>query len=1037
MLSQSVSTQPLLNQPLVQIHREATQAYVEGLQKHLDPQGQPQSFSEAQHIAKHYLGSRRHDEHLALIGFWVPGLTTGTLQGKTDAFYLEVFMPQDNLQLNTWERGEQRVHAMQRVCLPIVACGDFLLGVYEGLPFGNESNDGAFYWLRFKTSPQNTTEEAFILRDPLGYSFPFGVYAPTELYDMAGVLARRKDMAYFTQHYSHRYEDGSYRAKSIGTTLEIHPETATSQGTLAALTEKLQRIAKKILENRSQGQADTAGLTPSECLYLGFDTFELTPEVPPVEREATTHPYGEFFQYESTEHHTTPEPIPVSLKKPDISNWGYDTPIIGTASINPSITQSGKPHELLAFIETLHTFPTPIQLSLDAVLGHADFQGAALLATPEGESALPELLKYTHSAYFRGANMYGRDLAYSTPMVRAILLEMYRRKIQYGYDCVRVDGGQDFVQTVDPTTGFRIQDDAFIQAMVTTHQTVGEGSQYPIIQRRLDMNVEDGRPWPNDMNWLYNATYTEHILGRQLPDNDRVKQWGSLIFAHNVHGKFKWFQTKWDRFKDTFKDGENWITGHSNHDNARYFYRLTLPQAGSRYQEGTSVEAYYNDHLGEDYQSATHNALDNPALSALVLGFLPGAPMFFLNALVHTPWLFFRNTDCQYGVKVVADEGNRFLNWYINEARYQRPELFPRLKALGFHTRHSLAKDPQHQDAPQGFLDVLFEHHERIKTDATMVLSLVDPPESSQCPEGLGWFDTLGALQGYTQSLLNPFDDAKRNTLAQILKQIQKDTLESERKVHFARAFLERMAVYHPDVQHDPVAQKIAYLRYLAQSTMPSDRQAFARLLEASAQEHAYDLEAWAKIPELIACCPEALKPLTPEKLKQFAMAFMEDAKESTQVHRYESALSETTTQYHYSLRAFRQENPWLAYNPVNDLTKDFFNRRIIVNGAKNTGAFFSDKGDTILSNTLYYGWRTNPEGKKQVALIAMMEGAPLPRLSLQEYLPPQMTEAPTAWEVVAVSEGLSSQVGKEVASNLVLTHITNGQALLLTRSLP
>jgi hypothetical protein len=135
-------------------------------------------------------------------------------------------------------------------------------------------------------------------------------------------------------------------------------------------------------------------------------------------------------------------------------------------------------------------------------------------------------------------------------------------------------------------------------------------------------------------------------------------------------------------------------------------------------------------------------------------------------------------------------------------------------------------------------------------------------------------------------------------------------------------------------------------------------------------------------------------------------------------------------TEYNLRLRRYRQENPWLAANPVNDVAKDFFNRKILANGAKNTGAFFSDKGDTLNANTLYYGWRTHPEGGKQVFLLANMEGRPIARLPLADFLP-----AKGPWRRVVASPGLGA-LPEVVDASLVLYQVTNGQALLLERDL-
>jgi len=338
-----------------------------------------------------------------------------------------------------------------------------------------------------------------------------------------------------------------------------------------------------------------------------------------------------------------------------ISNWGYDTPVLGSAAINPSILGTLRPDEFLEFIETIHTLPgRPIQLCIDSVLGHCDFQGARLLETFDKVSEDRSNLKYINSKYLRGPNMYGRDIDFTEPHVKAILLELLTRKLNLGYDCVRIDGAQDFILTMDEETGLRIQEDEFLNEMASVVQDING------LKRRLDFNLEDGRPWPDDLNWLYNSKYLDHCIERTLPFGDRVKQWSPIIFAHNVHGKYKWFLNKWDRFVEVFRYGENWITGHSNHDNARYFYRLVKMKPGSAYREGDPFDDYYNDQLGKTMTEAAHAAMDHNALTALSLGFLPGNPMFLLNALFHTPWLFLRDIDDTYDVKIVAEEGSRF-----------------------------------------------------------------------------------------------------------------------------------------------------------------------------------------------------------------------------------------------------------------------------------------------------------------------------------------------------------------------------------------
>jgi hypothetical protein len=58
--------------------------------------------------------------------------------------------------------------------------------------------------------------------------------------------------------------------------------------------------------------------------------------------------------------------------------------------------------------------------------------------------------------------------------------------------------------------------------------------------------------------------------------------------------------------------------------------------------------------------------------------------MDFINCTMRAPWGFLRNTDDRYGVKVVSEEAGGFLDWQIIPETYDWPELFPRLKAMGF-----------------------------------------------------------------------------------------------------------------------------------------------------------------------------------------------------------------------------------------------------------------------------------------------------------------------------------------------------------------
>ncbi len=56
--------------------------------------------------------------------------------------------------------------------------------------------------------------------------------------------------------------------------------------------------------------------------------------------------------------------------------------------------------------------------------------------------------------------------------------------------------------------------------------------------------------------------------------------------------------SKWDRLEEVFRCGENWVTGHSNHENARYFYRMTSMRPANEHRAGGAFDEYYNDQLG-------------------------------------------------------------------------------------------------------------------------------------------------------------------------------------------------------------------------------------------------------------------------------------------------------------------------------------------------------------------------------------------------------------------------------------------------------
>jgi hypothetical protein len=314
---------------------------------------------------------------------------------------------------------------------------------------------------------------------------------------------------------------------------------------------------------------------------------------------------------------------------------------VASPAPNPTLLRSGRPDELLDLISTLHAFPgAPVKVVLDVVYGHADNQTLELL----------------NRHYFAGANMYGQNLNYRHPVVRAVLLEMQRRKSDYGVDGVRVDGAQDFTYWV-PEERKLYHDDDYLRLMNDVEQEAA-GVRY-----RPWMVFEDGRPWPRD-DWELASSYRE--VTKQLPN---VVQWGPLTFAHNTPFLFTFWISKWWRIEEILEVGSHWITGNSNHDTLR---------------RGTQVDPAerINTYLGATLPRILANAYDNPA-SRMLDVFLPGIPMDFLNANMRAPWSFIRNTDDRYGVKVVSEEAF-FLDWAVSEGTFARPESFSRLKARGF-----------------------------------------------------------------------------------------------------------------------------------------------------------------------------------------------------------------------------------------------------------------------------------------------------------------------------------------------------------------
>lgn len=578
------------------------------------------------------LGAHYRPDGLTEIGFWAPELGADMYQPKN--IYLEVFTPKG--QLNPQKRVQKAT--FRRDYVHLEKQGEYFWGVVSGMRPGTTEQLGSFYWLQYL----DMDNEVRTIGDFLAYSLPYGVYAPAELYDMSRVQQRRADLDYFGQ--GDRQEDGIIRVHPPSNILQLHINTASPNGYLSGLTDLYRRIGDKLAAQKP--------LTPAEQNYVGYDSIQILPVEPTVEYRGK-HEIGHgFFIFQNDDLNEMapdtediefePGDIRITLKKPDTQNWGYDVVIFGSSAVNPSVLETLRPDELVEFIATLHNFPTgPIQLIYDIVYGHADNQALDLL----------------NGRFLKGPNMYGQDINHQNPTVRAILLEMQRRKNNLGVDGVRIDGAQDF-KFFNPISGLVEYDDQYLSDMAEVLQDING------CQRRLFTIFEDGRPWPTE-GWEEISTYRDIIEFK--PD---AFQWGPLIFAHNTPSLQKFWDRKWRRVVEVMQVGSNWITGCGNHDTLR---------------RGTQVDLDLpiNWNLGQTLPQVLNNAYDNPAITLMVYGFSPGLPMDFINCIMRAPWGFLRNTDDRYGVKVVAEEAG-FLDWQITPDVYANTDAFSRLKAMGF-----------------------------------------------------------------------------------------------------------------------------------------------------------------------------------------------------------------------------------------------------------------------------------------------------------------------------------------------------------------
>ncbi|EMA64142.1 glucosylglycerol hydrolase [Halorubrum lipolyticum] len=593
-------------------------------------------------------------------GFWTPDLVDAGV--PVEDVRLELFTPlsEDGKEGDgdgdagiDPGRDDRREAAFRVDRLPVERDGEFHWVAVDGIPVGTRDRLGALYQLTYRTPDGDDEWET--VRDPLAYSVPFGAFAPAEAYDWPRLDATRADRDHFAslgsddEALSTTEDDGLPRVDPATSMLEVHPGTSTERGSLAALAERFEAIGETL--------RDGEPLAPYERNYAGYDAVQLMPVEP------LTQAYGRQWYWRpggvdretldgAFDRERDAERVTVGVERPDQTNWGYDVVVSAFSAANPAILETGRPDELVDFIAACHAMPDPVRVVFDVALGHADEAAAELLPDP----------------FFEGPGMYGLHLNYRQPVVRAILLELQRRKANFGADGIRIDGAQDFTYH-DEETGEQVHDDAFLAEMDrVTHEVAGT-------EFRPWMIYEDGRPWPRE-DWELASTY------RTLIDqHPHAFQWSPVTFAHNKPALLTFWATKWWRMREVGETGSQWITGVANHDTLR---------------RGSQVEvtddwggALINPYLADSPPETIREAYDSPAALVWFHAAMPGVPMDFLHANYRAPWGFVRDTDPTWNVKVVAEEAP-WLDWHVPEGSYAEGDAFPRLKSLGFETRAEL-----------------------------------------------------------------------------------------------------------------------------------------------------------------------------------------------------------------------------------------------------------------------------------------------------------------------------------------------------------
>jgi hypothetical protein len=596
------------------IDEAATRALVEhaaALRREHDP------FGAARRLVR--MAGGRPIDGRAEFGVWLPHVT------EDARVELEAIVPEGPLPL-----GEEATVPVAVHRLTMERDGEWAWLATSGARAGDRETVGTLY--RFVVVGRDGREE--VAHDPLAVSLPFGLFGPAELYDLERMHAGREDAEFF-RRFGIGGDDPEGEPPRFGPPahlLQVHVASATHGGTLADLADLYRALADKVRRGEEP--------TPGEKVFLGHDAVQLMPVEPVVENPADP-PRFELIDLGGARA--------ARVRPVTTLDWGYDTALFGSAAVSPALLRSGRPDELVDLAAVLHTFPgKPIRLAFDVVFGHADAQGAELLP-PQA---------------FLGPNMYGLDVDFREPTVRALLLEMQRRKVDFGADTVRVDAAQDH-KILDEASGAMVHDDAYLREMSAVVQEVA-GVRY-----RPCMIFEDGRPWPRE-DWETASTYLD-VVG----DQAHAFQWGPLTFAHNTPCLEGFWASKWWRLEEIADHGGRWISGCANHDTLRRGYQ-------------TPLHADVNRRLGATLPEILRRSYDHPAADLMFYGLLPGVPMTFVAAGMHAPWAFMRTSDHRWAAKVAAEEAGVF-SWRFGPEEYARDEAFPRLKAAGLHDHAAAA----------------------------------------------------------------------------------------------------------------------------------------------------------------------------------------------------------------------------------------------------------------------------------------------------------------------------------------------------------